>query len=303
MANTSIVVQSDFTQAVELVTNSLTSDNSRVMYKRALLDFLTWWGAQGRPLLNKAVVQSYKTQLQGSGLSAASINQKLSAIRKLATEAADNDLIDSTLAAGIAKVQGVKAAGLRRGNWLTKDQAQALINSPDATTLKGIRDRAILSLLVGAGLRRSEAASLQLSDIQQRDSRWVIADLIGKGGRVRTVPIPTFAKTAIDAWLAAADITGGHVFRAINRGGHIAGDTMTDQGIADVVKQYTRGSIAAHDLRRTFAKLAHKGGSPLEQIQLSLGHSSIKTTERYLGVDQDLQNAPCDLLGLRIDWD
>jgi integrase len=59
--------------------------------------------------------------------------------------------------------------------------------------------------------------------------------------------------------------------------------------------------VAPHDLRRTFAKLAHKGGSPLEQIQLSLGHASIKTTEVYLGVDQDFTNAPCDFLGLRLD--
>ncbi|MBA3632740.1 MAG: site-specific integrase [Acidobacteria bacterium] len=58
--------------------------------------------------------------------------------------------------------------------------------------------------------------------------------------------------------------------------------------------------IAPHDLRRTFAKLAHKGGSPIDQIQLSLGHDSIQTTEKYLGVEQDLTDAPCDHLGLRI---
>jgi len=58
--------------------------------------------------------------------------------------------------------------------------------------------------------------------------------------------------------------------------------------------------IAPHDLRRTFAKLAHKGGSPIDQIQLSLGHDSIQTTEKYLGVEQDLTDAPCDHLSLRI---
>jgi integrase/recombinase XerD len=58
--------------------------------------------------------------------------------------------------------------------------------------------------------------------------------------------------------------------------------------------------LAAHDLRRTFAKLAHRGGAGLDQIQLSLGHASIQTTERYLGVEQDLVDAPCDVLGLRL---
>jgi integrase len=53
--------------------------------------------------------------------------------------------------------------------------------------------------------------------------------------------------------------------------------------------------------RRSFAKLAHKGRAPLEQIQLSLGHASIVTTERYLGVRQDLVDAPCDHLGIHPD--
>ncbi len=74
---------------------------------------------------------------------------------------------------------------------------------------------------------------------------------------------------------------------------------MTPQAVHDVVKCYAGGDVAAHDLRRTYAKLAHKGGAGIDQIQLSLGHASMQTTERYLGVTQDLTNAPCDHLGLR----
>jgi integrase len=84
----------------------------------------------------------------------------------------------------------------------------------------------------------------------------------------------------------------------------MTGEGVTEQAIYNVVTEYARsmgqGEIAPHDLRRTFAKLAHKGGSALDQIQLSLGHSSIQTTERYLGVEQDLTDAPCDHLGLRL---
>ena len=80
---------------------------------------------------------------------------------------------------------------------------------------------------------------------------------------------------------------------------------MSDQAIANLVRQYGDElgleGLAAHDLRRTFAKLAHKGGAVLEQIQLSLGHASLKATERYLGVEQDLTDAPCDHLGLRLE--
>ena len=86
--------------------------------------------------------------------------------------------------------------------------------------------------------------------------------------------------------------------------GHMTRERMTVQAIYNVVSEYAhtlgRGEIAPHDLRRTFAKLAHKGGSALDQIQLSLGHGSIQTTERYLGVEQDLTHPPCDHLGLRL---
>ena len=79
---------------------------------------------------------------------------------------------------------------------------------------------------------------------------------------------------------------------------------MTPQAVADVVRLYSELAgtpVSAHDLRRTFAKLAHKGSGKLDQIQLSLGHASIKTTERYLGVTQDIQDAPCDHSGLRLE--
>lgn len=109
---------------------------------------------------------------------------------------------------------------------------------------------------------------------------------------------------AIDEWVAAAGFSSGHVFRPVNKGGKLAGESMTAQAVFETVKKYAAEigvrNIAPHDLRRTFAKLAHKGRAPLEQIQLSLGHASIQTTERYLGVRQDLNDAPCDHLGLKL---
>jgi integrase len=117
--------------------------------------------------------------------------------------------------------------------------------------------------MIGAGLRRLEVAALDFSHIQQREGRWVIVDLVGKGNRVRTVPIPSWCKAAIDEWALAAAIMGsGRVFRPIHKGGFITGDQMTAQAVHDVVKQYAQAldlGLAAHDLRRTFAKLAHKG--------------------------------------------
>ena len=114
------------------------------------------------------MVQRYKRKLQDDDLAPSTINQRLSAIRKLAQEAADNGLVDPHLAAGIARVKGVRSGGRRSGNWLTREQAQELLNAPDTTTLKGLRDRAILAVLLGAGLRRSECADLAFEHIQQK---------------------------------------------------------------------------------------------------------------------------------------
>ena len=231
------------------------------------------------------------------------INVRLSALRKLAAESADNQLLAPELAAAIGRVKGAKRHGTRTGNWLTQGQAEQMLALPDRATNKGKRDRALLCLLIGCGLRREELALLAVEHIQQREARWVLVDLVGKGKRVRTVPMPAWTKSAIDQWIAAAGITSGRLLRAVNKGGRIVGEGMTAQSVFEAVEQYGHGigmDLAPHDLRRTFAKLAHRGHAALEQIQISLGHASIQTTERYLGIEQDLTDAPCDHLGLRV---
>src|SRR5664279_5543611 len=90
----------------------------------------------------------------------------------LAVEAADNGMLPPELASGIVRVKGVASKGVRLGNWLSIRQAQTLLNTPDTTTTKGLRDRAILAVLLGCGLRRSEVAALTVGHVQQRDGRW-----------------------------------------------------------------------------------------------------------------------------------
>lgn len=290
---------------IEMVVDALPSENSRRAYQRHLEEFFNWHQSKNRPELNKALINSYKKELREYGHSSASINQKLSAIRKLATEAEDNNLLDSRIANGIRAVKGVPQRGTRTGNWLTKEEAQIWINAPNVKKLKGLRDRAILSVIIGCGLRRAEVSILSLKHIQQRESRWAIVDIVGKRDKMRTVPMPSWAKSTIDSWTYTAHIEEGFIFKRVNKGGNLMGDGLTDQAIYNIVVYYAEKlknqGIAPHDLRRTFAKLAHKGGSPIDQIQLSLGHDSINTTEKYLGVEQDLTDAPCDYLGLRIN--
>jgi integrase/recombinase XerD len=294
-------------QIKTLVLDGLSSPQSRRAYGRALDDFMSWYqqapsGTLRKEPFSKALVQEYRRTLEEAGRAPSTINLRLAAIRKLAAEAADNGLLDADLAAGITRVKGVRQHGIRAGNWLTREQARELLNAPDASTLKGKRDRAILALLIGCGLRRTELVGLRVEDIAQRESRWVLVDLVGKGRRVRTVPVPAWVKQRVDEWLAAASITSGPIFKAINKGGHVWGQGNRENLVWQVVQQYAGQlgfrHLAPHDLRRTCAKLCRKAGGKLEQIQLLLGHASVQTTERYLGTQQDLVEAVNDNLGI-----
>jgi site-specific recombinase XerD len=281
-----------------LVLDTVSSEHSRRAYKKALEDFLAFLGP--RPF-TRASLQEFRTHMESTGLAPSSINLRLAPLRKLATEAAENGWMDPTVAAGIARVRGVRRLGLRVGKWATAEEATALLQAPDASTVKGKRDRAILAVLIGCALRRSELVGLQVSDLQQRDGRAVFVDIAGKGGRIRTVPVPDWVETALRAWLQAAGITEGRIFRAVSRWGSVTGKGLSTTAILLIVAEYaaTLGlELSPHDLRRTCAKLCRISGGALEQIQFLLGHASVQTTERYLGGKQELQLAVNDKLGL-----
>jgi site-specific recombinase XerD len=208
------------------------------MYGKALDDFFAWRAEQGSPPFTRAALQAHRAVLQSKGYAPSTINQRLAAIKKLAREAALNGWLDAETAAAIDQVAGVKQQGVRAGNWLTTAQAEALINCPDPSTLKGKRDRAVFALLVGCGLRRGEAISLTVADIQQRDGRCVIVDLRGKHGRLRTIPVPAWVKLAVDLWTEAAGITAGRLLCSLNRHAQITGSSLSPQAILAVVRFY-----------------------------------------------------------------
>jgi integrase len=163
----------------------------------------------------------------------------------------------------------------------------------------------MLSVLLGCGLRRGELLALQLGWIQQREEHWVIADLVGKGGHVRTLPVPAWVKDAIDACDCGGQHHQGPVFRAISKRGRVWGNGMTAKVLWDVVRHAAAEAgitkLAPHDLRRTCARLCHLAGGELDQIQFFLGHVSIQTTRRYLGCKQKLRHAVNDRLGIEPD--
>ena len=164
--------------------------------------------------------------------------------------------LSADLAAGIRRVKGAKRLGVPVGNWLSVEQGKRLLSTADETSIRGKRDYATLAILLGCGLRRAELTALRVEDIQQREEHWVIADLVGKGGHIRTIPVPDWVKAGIDAWTGASGITTGTLFRSINKAGRIWGTGFSPKVIWGVVKQKAKDCEFRLSRRTTFVELA-----------------------------------------------
>jgi integrase len=155
---------------------------------------------------------------------------------------------------------------------------------------------------LACGLRRHEIAELTVDHLQQRQDHWAIVDLTGKGGHIRTIPVPDWVYTALKEWTAAAGIQAGKLFRKVSSAGKPWGEGVTEKLVWHVVKEFAARTgndrLAPHDLRRTCARLCRAAGGELEQIQFLLGHVSVQTTERYLGCTQRIAAAVNDKIGI-----
>jgi len=281
--------------------NSLISAHTKRAYAAAFNQFFSLAAQTGRPV-SRALLMEYRARMIERGLSASTINVRLSAIRKLVCEARDNSLLDIVEAARILSVPGVPKRGVRLGNWLTPKEAKRLLAVPDRSSLIGKRAFAILSVLVYCALRREELARLEMRHIQKREGRWVIADLVGKRGRVRTVPIPHAAKSALDDWLAAPGIESGFLFRQLLKSRRVLtapiGAWTVWKTVVTAAKAAGIDHLGPHDLRRSSAKFCRKAGGDIEQIQKLLGHEDVSTTVLYLGTKQEIRQAVNDAIAL-----
>src|SRR5688572_21120988 len=280
----------DLEQSKAAVLNTLTSKSGQRSYDRAITDFVDWYCSEPRLAFNRTVVLRYRIYLEQKQYAATTINLRLAAVRRVAYEAADSGLLSPELVAGIRRVKGVRRIGVRIGNWLTAEQSKRLLAGADRESLRGKRNYAMLAMLIGCGLRRGELLALRVDSIQLREEHWVVADLLGKAGHIRTVPIPAWVKAAIDEWKNAASIADGPLSRSINKTGGVWGNGMTPKVLWEIVREAASGAgiekLAPHDLRRTCARLCHLAGGELDQIQFLLGHVSIQTTERYLDANR-----------------
>ncbi len=281
------------TALVNLVLASASSPNTRRSYATSIEVLRAF--ADEEPITRIKLLE-WRAAMTANGSSASTVNLRFSAARALIRAAQHSGVLDAAQAFELLQAERLPIRGVRVGNWLSEAQVGKLLAVPDRKVLRGKRDYCILALLVGCALRVAELVALKAEDIQRRADRWVILDLESKGGRVRTVGIPTWVKEAIDAWTAAAKIRHGLLIRKTT----LAPDGVCTETIWYIVQE-AGGKIGVprfspHDLRRTCAKHCYARGADLKQIQLMLGHEDIRTTAIYLGVEQNLEHAPNDLL-------
>jgi site-specific recombinase XerD len=196
------------------------------------------------------------------------------------------------------KVEATK--GQKAHTWLSQAEVKRLLDTCNTKTVQGKRDKIVLGLLVGAGLRREELAALTFEDILTqpvgKKARTVL-NVKGKGAKDRVVPINDKLAVALQEW--ASICGGGNVSRSLSRGGAIR-ESLSVIGIFNIVAQageaIDRPGLAPHDLRRSYAQLGYEAGVPITQISKLLGHANVATTQRYLNLDLDLETTVSDFI-------
>jgi integrase len=280
---------------------SLSSPGSVKTFETALRQCLAWDEARSSPEIDRSWLAAWKRHLVESGRAPNTCRSYLSLIRGLLLEAYDQGLLAVDVIVATKRVKTVPVRGQRRGRWLSGAEAARLLAAPNAGTLRGKRDRAMLAVMLGAGLRRNEVVQLNMEHLREIAGRGVIVDLQGKHGRVRSVPVAGWAWKTVMEWIRAARIHDGPVFMRVHASGRPIPKPISRWTVYDIVREHGEAAgldVAPHDLRRSFAKLAHQGGAALDQISMSLGHASLRTTQIYLGLGQDLRRAPADFIEL-----
>jgi integrase len=265
-------------------------------YGPSVDEFLQWWLRSGtnNPI---AAVTGYRKYLsEDMKLKPATVNKKLSSIRRLFEVAATLGIgktgwpFNHEVSIAIKNIRNIPQHGDVYGTRLSKSQLEILCFAPDPTTALGLRDRAVLGLLVGCGLRRSEVCNLTWGQIRRDGELFVIADIRGKHGRIRTVNLPAWVYKMLVEYCIEPWDKDARIIQSYDRHGNKRGK-ITTQTIYRIVTEYSTlcgFGVAPHDLRRSHALVSRLGGASIETVRDDLGHSSSVVTEKYIGKRGDL---------------
>ena len=260
-------------------------------------DFCAWCAfRRAEPLpAHPAAVAMYLSFLADRGLSAASIGQRAAAIahrhRKAGHEAPTTNPVVQDALKGIRRTVG---AAPRRKSAATADRIRLMLDACPHTMI-GIRDRALLALGFAGAFRRSELVALQVSDLEEVPDGYRVTirrsktDQTGEGAEIvipRGLRIRPVA--AVQAWLQAADIQDGYLFRAVHRGGHVRAWGLPGHAVAKIVKQYALAAgldpaeFSGHSLRAGFVTSAAETGASILKIQETSRHKSVDVLAAYV---------------------
>ncbi len=306
---TSTLVEHDLTttrwiELADTLLHNLRSAHSRRAYAQSLRDFFAWVETPPAAVTSRQII-AYRETLAAAGKRAATVNRHLAAIRALYSAALDEGLLTRNPAAGVTTLETGREGSTPA---LTREQVQAMLRAIDRTTLQGLRDYALILLLVRTGLRREEAARARVEDLQQQQGHWTLR-VTRKGGGPQLVKVPADVYRALRAWLDAAALRDGALWRSLTRTGrgramvYQVGPALTTDGILKSVQQRARRGgisipISPHALRATFITLALDGGAPLHKVQYAAGHADPRTTERYHRTKSNLDDHASDYIKL-----
>ena len=282
--------------------------STKHQYTKAIENYL----ATGESLTDPQALTEYALTVGSSTRSflAAAVTRMAQELEQLAKGSARPENI-AVIQAAVFRTQALQNAiktqqpkGEKAHAWLAYHEAERLLetcyrrpNGKKEFEIYTLRDRLAIGLMMAAGLRREEAASLQFTDIIKQDQRYVL-NVTGKGAKSRVVPVSDRLAEAIIDWQFLID-TEGLILRSLGRN-KVPGDSISTSGLYNIVQK--RGSMIGkpdlqpHDLRRTYAELGRRAGVPISQISKLLGHSSIETTQEYLNIELDLDTTISDFV-------
>ncbi len=282
--------------------------STKHQYIKALENYL----ATGEKLTDPVALTEYALTIGSSTRSflAAAVTRMAQELELLAKGSATPDNI-SIIQAAVFRAQALQNAikttqpqGERAHTWLTWFEAEQLLDACHRRVSGKVemrifaqRDRLAIGLMMAAGLRREEAASLQFTDIVKQNKRYVL-NVAGKGAKDRVVPINKSLAEAIIDWQFLVN-TEGLILRSLGRNKE-PGESISTAGLYNIVQKrgamIEKPGLQPHDLRRTYAELGRRAGVPIAQISKLLGHANIKTTQEYLNIELDLETTISDFV-------
>jgi site-specific recombinase XerD len=275
---------------IHLETERRLAANTRIAYRRDIEDFIaSLEDRRGRPAritdLDIREVRAHLAARHGE-LAASSIGRKLSALRGFGEFCRREGLLDENAVALLRRPK----VGRKLPVALPVEDVSAMIDDPQRDGPLGARDRALLEVLYGAGLRVSEAVALELDDLRWEGEALTVRVERGKGGKDRVVPLGARAAVALRGWLAVRDQVARprSPARAVFLGAR--GGPLRERVARDVVYRRcqetgARTVVGPHGLRHSFATHLLQSGCDLRSIQAMLGHASLSTTQRYTHLD------------------